>query len=112
MTHQISDLEFGTIIDAQIARSRDVLVMKGAEYATEVDDRLHNFRVAADLMGTSPRVALAGMMVKHTTSIYDMLSSNHSDFLFPKELWDEKITDHINYLLLLQAIITEEHRNA
>ena len=36
-------------------------------------------------------------MVKHTVSIYDMLSSS-SDY--SSEMWEEKITDHINYLHL------------
>lgn len=27
---------------------------------------------------------------------------------FPLEKWDEKITDHINYLILLRALVVEE----
>lgn len=45
------------------------------------------------------------MMAKHTVSIYDMCNSG---LKYPIELWNEKITDHINYLLLLRAIIEEE----
>ena len=31
-----------------------------------------------------------------------------NDKSFPKEQWDEKITDSINYLLILRAIVEEE----
>lgn len=44
-------------------------------------------------------------MAKHTVSIYDMSRANEA---FPLELWDEKITDHINYLILLRALLVEE----
>jgi hypothetical protein len=48
--------------------------------------------------------ACAGMMAKHTVSIYDMCGSEEP---FYAEQWDEKITDHINYLILLRAIVYE-----
>ena len=46
--------------------------------------------------------ALGGMMVKHTTSVYDMIASGKE---YPLSLWNEKITDHINYLLLLKTTV-------
>lgn len=81
-------------------------IVKAKEYAT--DDRLHNFKVAAELENCTPRQALAGMMAKHTVSIYDMC---RSDVKFSDDQWNEKITDHINYLLLLRAIVEEENEN-
>lgn len=45
-------------------------------------------------------------MAKHTVSIYDMARSEET---FPLEKWDEKITDHINYLILLRAVVVEEN---
>jgi hypothetical protein len=95
--------EFDKVLTDQMARVIEVLGSKAKEYATE--DRLHNFKVAAILRGISPREAVAGMMVKHTISIYDMTSSNIE---FIDDVWDEKITDHINYLILLRAVIQEE----
>ena len=50
--------------------------------------------------------ALAGMMSKHVVSLYDMCYS--SLLQFDLEQWDEKITDCINYLILLKALIKEE----
>ena len=94
--------EFERIFEEQVERSRIVLVNKASEYATE--DRLHNFKVAAALEGKTPEQALAGMMAKHTVSVYDMAESGQP---YPIELWQEKITDHINYLFLLNAIVME-----
>lgn len=95
--------QFNTIIENQQKRCMDVLVNKAKEYATE--DRLHNFKVAAGLQMTTPINALAGILSKHTVSIYDMCRSGKN---YPQEMWDEKITDHINYLLLLKALTVEE----
>jgi hypothetical protein len=96
---------FEGVLDSQIARVRDVLVVKAAEYAPV--DRLSNFRKAAHLQGIDIPRAIGGIMVKHTVSIFDMLASGNS---FTLEQWDEKITDHINYLILLRAAIVENHQ--
>lgn len=95
--------QFNHIIESQQKLCTDILITKAKEYATE--DRLHNFKVAAELQMTTPINALAGMLAKHTVSIYDMCRSGQS---YPQEIWDEKITDHINYLLLLKALTVEE----
>ena len=96
--------QFEKIIEDQIETCKGILLKKAGEYATE-GDRLHNFKAAAGMMGCAPTEALAGMMAKHTISIYDMCRSGHS---YPMELWNEKITDHINYLLLLKAAVVAE----
>ena len=96
---------FERLFEDQVNRSRSVLVSKAKEYATE--DRLHNFKVAAALEGKTQEQALAGMMAKHTVSVYDMAESG---LAYPIELWQEKITDHINYLFLLNAIVREERQ--
>ena len=96
---------FERLFEEQVNRSRSVLVSKAKEYATE--DRLHNFKVAAALEGKTQEQALAGMMAKHTVSVYDMAESG---LAYHIELWQEKITDHINYLFLLNAIVREERQ--
>ena len=93
---------FEKCFEEQVERSRRVLCSKAKEYATA--DRLHNFKVAATLEGCTPAQALAGMLAKHTVSIYDMCMSGED---YPMALWEEKITDHINYLFLLNAIIRD-----
>lgn len=94
-------------IREQITMCTQLLTTKGIEYATE--DKFHNFRVAAAATGVSMPEALAGMMVKHTVSIYDMCKHSE-DFTMDK--WEEKITDHINYLLILKAMLKEMERES
>ena len=48
-----------------------------------------------------PSGALAGMMAKHIISIYDMCFSDRKTFELA--VWEEKITDSLNYLFLLKA---------
>ena len=97
---------FNQIFEYQMGKVESTLVKKGDEYATE--DRLHNFRVAATMQGTSLKQALAGMMAKHTASVYDMCASDEE---FDLDKWDEKITDHINYLFLLAAVVRDGLEN-
>jgi len=96
--------EFESIISNQASDCLEVLKYKGEEYAS-IDDRLHNFRVGSEVLGVSMRQVLAGMMIKHTTSIYDMCMDQSLQEL---TTWVEKITDHINYLLILKAVVIEE----
>lgn len=50
--------------------------------------------------------ALAGMMAKHIISIYDMCFSEQA--AYDQSIWNEKITDTLNYLFLLNALVREE----
>jgi hypothetical protein len=95
--------KFAEIVDLQFRLCTDVLVDKAREYAPD-DDRLHNFRVAAALQDVDLLEACAGMMAKHTVSVYDMCGSTEK---FSIAQWSEKITDSINYLVILRAIVQE-----
>lgn len=85
----------------------ETLKAKADEYAAD-GDRLHNFRVAAALESCTMETALGGMMAKHTVSVYDLIMETELGRDVPKELWLEKIKDHINYLYLLWAMVNEE----
>ena len=63
------------------------------------------FKAAAALQHCTPEQALAGMLAKHIVSLYDMCfdDGTHYDI----STWDEKITDSLNYLFLLKAIVKE-----
>lgn len=97
--------QFATIFNQQMKLCEDTLLHKAGEYATD-DDRLHNFQIASALQGCTPVQALGGMMAKHSTSIYDMIQVK-DPAQFTMEMWNEKITDHINYLILLKATVHE-----
>ena len=104
----MNNAEFSKILERQLDRCRNVLVFKSKEYDLETDDRFHSFKVAAELQGLTPKQALCGMMCKHVVSVFDMVESNED---YSLEKWDEKITDNINYLLLLRGLIEEEKSN-
>lgn len=97
--------EFNKIVDDQLNYCRELLCKKGLEYDSDTNDRFHSFKVAAKLQNETPAEALAGMMAKHTVSIYDLIHTGSSDLT----IWAEKITDHINYLLLLKALLMDEY---
>lgn len=95
--------QFEEVINKQLEMIKETLLVKSREYATE--DKLHNFRTAALMQQCTMEQALGGMLAKHTVSIYDMIQSGNR---FHTEKWDEKINDHIVYLLLLRAIVEEK----
>lgn len=102
--------DFNNVIMEQMDQCKAMLMTKGHEYAPEVKcnanvDRLAHFKKAAVLMNTTPKAALIGMLSKHLISISDM-GTDAKDY--PVEQWDEKITDSINYLLILRAMVEEE----
>lgn len=96
--------EFNDIVIKQMKKCWETLFNKGNEYSVQ-DDRLSHFKKAAAVMDSTPKAALFGMLAKHLVSVSDMCLSNGKCH---KEIWSEKITDSINYLLILAAIVEEE----
>ncbi|MHA2068765.1 MAG: hypothetical protein ACXABY_30745 [Candidatus Thorarchaeota archaeon] len=98
---------FEEVFEKIVGMCRDLLVAKNAEYARG-DDKLHNFKKAAAFTKSGlQEVALQGMMLKHTVSVYDMIDDMAEGNYAPVEKWEEKIMDHINYLILLYAMVVE-----
>ena len=89
------------MFDEQVALCARILQQKTKEYTGDDTDRLGKgtFRtMRAELLP-------AGMLAKHIVSLYDMCfdDGTHYDI----STWDEKITDSLNYLFLLKAIVKE-----
>ena len=101
--------DFDKIVAARMAWCNKTLCAKGDEYARD-GDRLWNFKVAARKLNCHPAEALAGMMVKHTVSVDDIIDGLARGIVPPQELVAEKIGDSINYLLLLEGLIEEERQ--
>ena len=104
--YAITQKEVNEIIGAQIELCAATLQRKTGEYAGGCSDRLGSFKSAAALQHGTPSQALAGMLAKHIVSLYDMCFANNVKYDLCT--WEEKITDSINYLLLLKAIVKEE----
>ena len=96
--------EFDMILKERINQIQIVLGTKAGEYATN-NDRLHNFKVAAQEFGSTAEEACKGYMLKHWMSIRDMILGERKVTV---EMVDEKIGDAINYLILLEAILKEK----
>ena len=99
--------EFNKIINDQLEICKNTLTSKSNEYNQDIDERLDCFKMGSNLSGLSMKKVLEGFMIKHTISIYQMLQENKE---YDLDKWTEKITDHINYLLILKAIIIEESK--
>lgn len=98
--------KFNESVVDQLTYCADLLTAKGKEYAPDAEvDRLACFKVAAVLQNESPKEALCGMLAKHLVSVYEMCRSKET---YSHEKWTEKITDSINYLLILKAMVDDE----
>lgn len=98
--------ELQIVFDEQVRRCREVLLQKGKEYTPDEAERFSSFKTAAELQHTSQVNAMLGMLSKHIVSLYDMsfVGAEHYDMA----TWNEKITDSLNYLFILKAMIKEE----
>jgi len=94
---------FNDIVRNRLDTCKGILTKKNEEYSSDTD-RLHNFKVAARTNNTTPELALWGMYTKHLVSVMDLKDSPETA---TKELLAEKITDSINYHLLLEALLQE-----
>ncbi|MBO5160269.1 MAG: hypothetical protein J6B94_11895 [Lachnospiraceae bacterium] len=101
--------EFNLVFEKQVGRCAETLQRKKKEYTGDSQDRLSAFKVAAAMQGCKPERALAGMMAKHIVSLYDMCYADRETF--DLNTWDEKITDSLNYLFLLKAIVEEGQKH-
>lgn len=96
--------KFINLIDDTFNTCKKLLDYKSNEYDFG-EDRLHSFKVAAELQKVNNVVALRGYLTKHIISIFDMMTKYTE---YPISKWEEKIHDVINYMLLLKALIIEE----
>lgn len=100
---------FNEVVSVRLVKCRNVLCAKAAEYVTD-EDRLSNFKQAAGLQSVSPEQALFGMVAKHMVALGDFCQRVTAGREVPYEMWDEKIGDIINYMLLLDAIVQENKK--
>jgi hypothetical protein len=101
----MSNSELKDIMNTQLDRVEEILTAEGSKYSDDADC-LSTFKLAGDLQNITPRVALSGMMTKDTVAIYLMVSHPTGSHTLAE--WDEKLTNHIAYLVLLRAILEEE----
>lgn len=96
---------FQQLVANRQAKCNEVLNKKKENYATG-EDRLEQFKDANHLTHSTPEQALWGMASKHITAISYLIREGK----FGKEdlaQWEEKLTDTINYLYLLEGLVKE-----
>ena len=96
--------KFNQIVEAMVKKCLDTMVKKQTEYSLD-KDRFSSFKEGETLTRLSPERTLYMFMYKHIKSLADMVSSEKK---YPKELWEEKIQDNINYLLLLRGLLEDD----
>lgn len=101
--------EFDEIIELRIEKIKSTLISKGKEYATD-KDVMHNFKRAGLIAGITPEKALYGFLLKHLTSVADILDRIDQGYLPDDEVIDQKIGDVLNYFILLEGLI-KDHKN-
>ena len=95
--------EFNELLEERLKKIKETLGAKAVEYAFN-NDRLHNFKVAAQLSDNTPTHALWGMAMKHLVSVVDLVTGRLEN---KRKNIDEKIGDMINYLILLEALLED-----
>lgn len=107
----MNNKEFTRLVENRCEVIKSVLIKKGEEYSSDVN-RLHNFIEASKLMRCTPENALLGFMTKHIVSIIDIIKDTENGKFPTEELVSEKITDNLNYLILLEALLTERRNTS
>ena len=101
----ITQKEVNAVFKEQVRICADAMKRKTREYTGDEENRLCAFKAAAALFHTTPERAHAGMMAKHIVSLYDMCFDDGESY--DMDTWEEKITDSLNYLFLLKAVVKE-----
>jgi len=103
--------DFMRLVDSRYRSCCQVMTRKGMEYSRN-EDKLHNFKRAAAMLGVTPEMALVGMMAKHLVSILDMVDDLQCRDSKPApELLAEKMNDTHNYFYLLEALLSEKSKS-
>jgi hypothetical protein len=102
-------------LEDRIQRIQLSMNVKAAEYAETTEDRMHNFNRSKDASaGRYPtrEAAMFGMLLKHWTSILDLLDKNDVGTATPLPVLQEKFGDMINYMILMEgSLIHSQHPN-
>jgi hypothetical protein len=95
--------------DATLTECFRVLGAKGADYTVGSKDRLANFRTGAEFFGISPEQVLGVYLHKHVAAVFSYIKTGGQSESEPIE---GRITDVINYCLLLSKLVAEKKRAA
>jgi hypothetical protein len=99
--------QFNRIFDATVLELRNLLKVKGGEYANE--DVLANFKRGAALVGVNPLTCLFIYMSKHYDAVATYVKDKQTGQDRPRsEPILGRLDDLMNYAVLAKALIAEE----
>jgi hypothetical protein len=102
----MNDGEFDTLLHDRLDSIISVLSRKRDEYQRG-EDYLHAFKRGATLYRETPERYCLNLLGKHFISLIDLVQDLDSGKVANPAVWDEKIGDVINYLILLEALTHE-----
>ena len=103
----ISDAEMDDLITHRLGLIKSTLLVKAKEYARN-GDRLHNFNKGSKQYEKPREQVIYDFMQKHLISFDDMMNDLNGGDIKSIFMWEEKIGDIINYMVLLEASL--KHR--
>jgi hypothetical protein len=96
--------EFEGVVNHRLEKCKETLGLKGAIYADK-NDRLKNFYDGAALNECTPEQYAFMLVTKHIVAIKDHIRDSRG---MSEAFIDEKITDVINYMLLIEALVEDK----
>lgn len=100
---------FNSLVKNVLEICSNKMISKGEEYSLDID-RLSAFKNASLYLSESPISVLLNYRAKHEMSIIDIcnkMTRGQSYQKVSKDLLYEKVTDNINYLILLLALVQD-----
>ena len=95
--------EFAELVGIAQARQYNLLSKKGSDY-TQGLDRLSNFKLVAEEIGTTPEQVLWVYLAKHLFALRRYVREGRVE----SEPLQDRIDDAINYLHLLEGLIRDQ----
>jgi len=98
--------ELVKFIEERVNKCKEVISKKGLEYGTNYNV-LKNFFYTGMFLGENPEKVAFMYMLKHFESLKSII---YDGKITTDEVYEEKITDLLNYLFIIDALI-KERRN-
>lgn len=99
--------EFEQYLNITFKEINNLLIIKGNEYSPDHNDRFHNFRMGARILGVQKEQVMMMYATKHMASILDIIN-NVNNRIPDAEKITEKFNDMISYLIIMKASLLKE----
>lgn len=107
----MNQTDFSSLVNRVQRSTSDLLVSKGAEYASDTD-RLANFKKGAKLTGCTPLQVAFVYLSKHYDALANYIKRDATGQQIPlSEPITGRLEDLINYCFLTYALIDESKLN-